>query len=113
MNRKGFALIELLVAAAIFLVGAASFRSLLVNCMRTAASAERLQQARCSLLSEYERIRCASFTDLPSINGRLFASGKGTVHVTQMLGDLRKVEIEMSWDSHKPPLKMATLRSAY
>ncbi len=113
MNRKGFTLIELLIAAAIFLVGAASFRSLLVNCLRAADSAERLKQAHCSLLSEYESISCASFADLPALNGRLFASGKGTVCVTQVLGDLRRIEVEIVWDKNRLPLKLATLRSAY
>ena len=113
MNRKGFTLIELLIAAAIFLVGAASFRSLLVNCLRTADSAERLNQARSSLLSEYERIKCASFTDLPSLNGHFFASGEGTVRVTQVLGALRRIEVEIVWDKNRLPLKLATLRSAY
>ena len=113
MNKHGFTLIELLIASTLFLTAVLSFGYLLNNGKLTVASAARLNQAVYTLQAEAEKIKTYSFAQLLYLNGRTFAQGQGKTRVVSALADLVSIELELSWDPNKVPLKLHTLRSKY
>ncbi|MFH1541522.1 MAG: type II secretion system protein [bacterium] len=64
MNRKGFTLVELLVAMSIFLLVAASFSALLKASHRSAQKAEALLQTTYQLQAKMEELRLEEFANL-------------------------------------------------
>ena len=113
MNKNGFTLVELLIAAAIFLTAVLAFGYLLNNGKLTVDSAARLNRAVYTLQAEAEKIRTYSFEQLPYLNNRHFAQGQGSIRVVSALADLVSVELTLNWDPNKVPLKLQTLRSKY
>jgi prepilin-type N-terminal cleavage/methylation domain-containing protein len=113
LNRKGFTLVELLVASSLFLLATLTFSYLLKTGISSVESAARLKQATYTLQSRAEEIRALSFSDLPSLDGTTFAQGRGNISVTPALADLVKIELELEWDPNKIPLRISTLRSNY
>lgn len=113
MNKKAFTLIELLVAVVVFLTAVTAFHYLLVSGATTVRSAQKLQQAVCTIRSKMETLRATPFPQLGAANGTSFAHGLGKVAVIAVTSDLTKIELQLTWDSDKSPLKLATLRSKY
>lgn len=113
MNKKGFTLVELLVAATIFLVATFAFAYLLKIGMASVQNTSRFNHATYSLVTQAEEIKSLPFSSLASLNGRSFAQGDGKISVVPALADLLKIELELAWDPNKVPLKVTTLRSSY
>jgi prepilin-type N-terminal cleavage/methylation domain-containing protein len=113
LNKKGFTLVELLVAAGLFLVATFAFGHLLKIGLDSIESAARLNQATYALQAEMEEIRTLPFEQLAALNGRAFAEGLGEIFVTPVLADLVSVKLELEWDPKKSPLILYTLRSNY
>ena len=113
MSKKGFTLLELLVASAIFLVAALTLAYLLKVGMASVQNTFRLNQAVYALQAQAEEIRSRSFEAVAELNGGSFASGKGKISVIPAVTDLLKVELELEWAPGKVPLKITTLRSRY
>jgi prepilin-type N-terminal cleavage/methylation domain-containing protein len=113
LNKKGFTLVELLVAATIFLVATFAFAYLLKIGMASVQNTARLNLAIYSLQAQAEEMRSLPFSSLVSLNGRSFAQGKGKISVIPAVTDLLKIELELEWDPNKIPLKITTLRSNY
>lgn len=113
MNRSGFSLVGLLVAAALFVAAVAGFNYLLRAGSGSIKTASRLSQAVCLAQSKMETFRGYDFDRLPHLNNRLFADGRGKISVTPILADLLSLELELQWDEKKLPVKMVTLRSRY
>ncbi|MFC1568091.1 prepilin-type N-terminal cleavage/methylation domain-containing protein [Candidatus Margulisiibacteriota bacterium] len=111
MNKQGFTLVELLLAAALFVAAVAGFNYLLKAGAVTVDSAARLSRAVYTLQTKMEEVRSYPFSYLTSLNGRTFAKDKGRISVAPVLADLVRVELELEWDPRKVPLKLTTLRS--
>lgn len=113
MNKKGFTLVELLVATAIFLAATIAFGHLLKVSLVSVNAAARLNRAACELQDKMEGIRALPFAKLRGLDGDIFADGRGRVAVTPVLADLLSVRVELSWDARRAPLKIISLRSKY
>lgn len=113
MNKKGFTLVELLVAASLFLVATFAFGYFLKIGMDSIESATRLNQAAYALQAEMEEIRALPFEQLAALNGMAFAQGRGELSVTPVLADLVGLKLELEWDPKKSPLELSSLRSKY
>jgi prepilin-type N-terminal cleavage/methylation domain-containing protein len=111
LNKKGFTLVELILAAALFVAAVAGFNYLLKAGSVTVDQAARLSQAVYTLQAKMEEIRSYPFSYLVSMNGRTFAKGNGQISVAPVLADLVRVELTLAWDPKKVPLKLNTLRS--
>ena len=112
-RRKGFTLVELLVAASLFLAAAVAFNYLLKVGFTTVDTAQHLNQATYTLISKKEEIINLPFNSLSSLNGESFAHGSGRISVNPVLIDLMNIELELVWDTEKLPLKITTLRSNF
>lgn len=113
MNKKGFTLVELLVAASLFLIATLAFGYLLNMGLTSLATASRLNQAAYSLQAKAEEIRLLPFNQLAGLNGQTFSGGQGRISVTTVLADLVSIKLELRWDPAKSPLRLYTLRSKY
>lgn len=113
MNKPGFTLVELLVAIFLFLASVAAFHYLLNSGAVTTSSAGELQSAVVALNSQMEKLHSIPFNQLASYNGQTFADGTGKASVVQVMADLTRLELQLTWDPDKAPLKLATLRSKY
>lgn len=113
MNKRGFTLVELLVAASLFLVVTLAFGYLLKTGLASIAAASRLNQAAYTLQAKIEEIHALPFDHLSALNGNPFAESFGKVYVTPVLADLVRIKLELEWDPKKAPLKLYTLRSEY
>jgi prepilin-type N-terminal cleavage/methylation domain-containing protein len=113
LSNKGFTLVELLLAAALFVAAVAGFNYLLKVGSISVESASRLSHAVYALQTKMEEIRSYPFSHLNSLNGRTFAKGEGRISVAPVLADLVRVQLELEWDPKKVPLKIHTLRSKY
>jgi len=113
LNKRGFTLVELLVAASLFLVATIAFGSLLKIGLASISSASDLNRAAYLLQAEMEEIQGLPFAELPGMNGSSFANGRGRISVSPVLADLIRVRLELSWNPDKSPLYIYTLRSSY
>lgn len=113
MNKRGFTLIELLVATFLFLISIFSFGYILKVGMISVETASRLNNGLFVIQSKAEELRALPFASLTSLNGKTFANGKGKIEVVSALADLSKVDLELTWDTSKSPIKFTTLRSDY
>ena len=113
MNRKGFTLVEILVAASLFLTAVVAFSFLLNNTTKTMGDAKVLNQAVYTLQAKREEIMAVPFDELFSLNGSAFAQGNGKIHITPALADLVKTKLVLFWHPQKAPLRLYTLRSKY
>jgi prepilin-type N-terminal cleavage/methylation domain-containing protein len=113
LNKHGFTLVELLVAALIFLIATVAFGFALNTGKNSIESAARLSRATYLLQSKMEEIRALPFSVILPLNGRSFAGGKGKISVTPALADLASIKLELDWDSGKLPLKFYSLKSKY
>lgn len=113
MSKKGFTLVELLVAASIFLLATLAFGYLLKTALISIDSASRLNQAAFILQEKMEEMKPLAFDQLAALNGDTFAEGLGKITVTPVLADLVRIKIELDWDPKRIPLKIFTLRSKY
>lgn len=113
MNKRGFTLVELLVAASIFLVSTLAFGSLLKMSLASIHSASELNRAAYMLQTKTEEIQAIPFAELSGLNGASFANGKGKISVSPVLADLVRIRLELKWDPDRTPLYIYTLRSSY
>jgi prepilin-type N-terminal cleavage/methylation domain-containing protein len=113
LSNKGFTLVELLLAAALFVAAVAGFNYLLKAGSISVESASRLSRAVYTLQAKMEEIRSYPFSHLSSLNGMSFSNGKGRISVAPVLADLVRIQLELEWDPKKIPLKILTLRSNY
>jgi prepilin-type N-terminal cleavage/methylation domain-containing protein len=113
LNKRGFTLVELLVAASIFLVATLAFGSLLKIGMSSIRAARDLNRAAYTLQAKMEEIQETPFAELPGLNGSSFANGKGRISVSPVLADLVRIRLELSWDPDRTSLHIYTLRSSY
>ena len=113
MNRKGFALIEILLAAALFVAVISTFSYLLKQAASTASSIDGLSRAIYTVRGQAEELRRIPFEDLPALNGGSFSMGSGEIHVLPLLPDLLTIQIDLKWDPKRPPLQIYTLRSKH
>lgn len=113
MNRKGFTLVELLVAASLFLTAVVAFSYLLKTGIKTISDAKVLNQAVYTLQAKGEEIMATPFEDLASLNGSAFAQGAGKIYIAPALVDLTSAKLVLFWHPQKSPLRLYTLRSKY
>jgi prepilin-type N-terminal cleavage/methylation domain-containing protein len=113
LNKKGFTLVELLVAASLFLSAAVAFSYFLKATIKTAARAKDYNLAVHALQAKKEELLGVAFQNLIALNGSSFADGAGKIFVTPALADLVNVKLVLSWDTKKAPLRLYTLRSKY
>jgi len=113
LNRKGLLLVELLVAISIFVISSLAFTYILKSGAATANSSAELTRAVYFLQAEIENIRATPVEMLATLNGQDFANGNGKIRVASILSDLLQIELKLSWDPKRLPLKAVTLRSKY
>ncbi|MBU0671600.1 MAG: type II secretion system GspH family protein [Candidatus Margulisbacteria bacterium] len=113
MNKRGFTLIELIVATSLFLIAVASFSQLLKIAASSITAAERLNLATYEIQAEMEELRSLTFNQLYAQSGRSFAQGKGKIQVSPVLADLVRVELVLNWHPQKVPFNLSALRSKY
>jgi hypothetical protein len=106
-------LIELLIAASLFLAVVLAFGYLLRHGKMTVDSAVRLNQSIYAIQTKSEELHALPFDQLPALNGKTFARGQGKIKVISALADLVNIQLEFRWDPNKVPLKLQTLRSRY
>ena len=109
MNRSGFTLIEVLLAAGLLVLALASFAYLTVNSNRCLVRAENLSRAANMLQSKMEELRSLPFCNLPALDQNVFGTGGGKVLLTPLSSDLIMIELV----SLQSKLQLYTLRSKY
>jgi prepilin-type N-terminal cleavage/methylation domain-containing protein len=113
LNRKGFTLVELLVAASLFLTAVVAFSYLLKTSIKTAGEAKVFNQAVYALQAKKEELMGVSFESLALLDGAAFARGAGKIYITPALADLVNIKLVLFWAPKKAPLRLNTLRSKY
>lgn len=113
LNKRGFTLVELLIAAALFLMATVAFSFILRTGKVSVRSAANLNQATYTLVAKMEKIKSLPFSQLPALNNSSFANGAGKVFVAPVLADLLSIDLALNWQAKKLPLKLYTLRSEY
>lgn len=107
MNNRGFTLVEVLIALAVFIIALGVsvylFRSTLVGIKRS----YELTETSFTIQAKMEELRSMPFEDLSSLSGAEFADGKGKITVVPVQSDLLKLSIEL------PPIELHTMRSRY
>ena len=88
MNRKGFTLIEILVAGALFITIIGGFNYLLKTAGAQSRAAAKLSAAVNLARGEMEKLRARPGTD-----------------------ELEAIEVTVRWDARKPPVHLISLRS--
>ncbi len=106
-------MIELLVAASLFLAASMAFGYLLKTGLTSIAAAGNLNRAVYVLQAKMEEMRVLPFEELSDLNGCSFAEGKGRISVVPVLADLMRIKLELKWDPDRSPLTFYTLRSKY
>ncbi len=105
MNRRGFSLVEVLVAGAIFLACSLMMAQLLKAGLAFTGRAARLQHDTMKLQSEMEELRAMPASELLVYNGQTFASGEGEIVISAVSADLLSVALRLRG------LGLTTLRS--
>ena len=90
MNRKGFTLVEVLAAGAVFLIMIAAFSLLLKEAPGRLSSAKKISRALCEARSKME------------------ALSQGSAG-----GEIEIIQVEVEWDPRHPPVRLYSLRSRY
>jgi Tfp pilus assembly protein PilV len=109
LNKSGFTLIEVLLAAGLLVLALASFSYLTVNANRCLARTESLSRAAIMLQSRMEELKALPLCDLSALDQNIFAAGRGKVLITPLSSDLVMIELV----SLQPKLQLFTLRSKY
>ncbi len=112
-NRKGFLLVEILVAGLLFILALSVFNLLLKTGAKNIDALAHRQAALQELTTKMEGLRSLPFDQLAAENGRTFAEGKGEITATPAAPDLFLIYVKLNWDTNKPPIEAQTLRSAY
>jgi prepilin-type N-terminal cleavage/methylation domain-containing protein len=105
-RSNGFTLIEVLVAAVMICVFAASFTLLSSAGIKQAARSRQLTKAVFAAKSAMEGLESRPFDELYSCNGASFDNGKGLITVTPAGKDLVSITV-------KNDAELNTLRSRY
>jgi Tfp pilus assembly protein PilV len=112
-NNQGFTIVEVVVAASLFLTALVAFSFLLSVGGKSVQSSSRLGEALFTIRAKAEAIRATPFSQLEALNGSTFAAGQGKVFILPALSDLYSIRLEFAWDKNKTPLNIYTLRSSY
>ena len=107
MSKKGFTLVEVLVALAVFMIALGVsvylFKSALAGIKRSYELTDTYFKAQ----AEAEELRAMSFGSILSLSGARFADGKGKIIIFPVQSDLLEISLEI------PPYKLTTMRSRY
>ena len=112
-NRKGFLLVQILVAGLLFILALSAFTLLLKTGAKNVDALARRQVAMQTLTAKMEELRVLPFNQLAAENGKTFSDGKGEIVAMPVASDLFRLSVKLNWDANKPPLEAQTLRSAY
>ena len=111
MNSKnGFTLVEILIAAALMMIGISAFSLLIKQTKEAALQTKKYTGGIYQLRSQMERMRKAAFSELQNMNGAPFASGTGKIWVRQLSNDLISVDLELKWDPDRPCIHLLTFK---
>lgn len=94
MNKKGMTLIEVLVAAAIFLCIMTLTNYAYKLAQNSLALYERKVKTLYELRSEMETLRLKAFDELLLLNGGVFAAGEGRIEAIALTPDLLRIKVE-------------------
>ena len=111
-HKRGFTLIEVLVAAAILVFAASAsalvFRAVTGEIMRSSELTRSVYKTQ----DKMEELKITDFSDLSSFHGKTFDQGKGKIEVKPILPDLKELKVEYKWDPLRKPIVIYTLRSS-
>jgi prepilin-type N-terminal cleavage/methylation domain-containing protein len=110
LNKKGFTLVEVLIAAAIFLSAVAlagyTYRMMKIAVVQGKERSLSLYAAR----AEMETLSRLPFDELISFNGNTFASGKGRIEIAALAPDIMSIGLELKWHPARPAVSLVTLK---
>jgi len=113
LNRKGFTLVEILLATALLVVIISAFSFGLKQAISAANSNHDFSRALYAARSQMEEMRRIPFEGLPTLNGTSFSAGSGKIYVATLLPDLLSLQIDLKWNPKRPSLRIYTLRSRH
>ena len=107
MNNRGFTLVEVLIALAVFIIALGVSVYLFRSTLAGIKKSYKLTEISFTIQAKMEELRSMHFEDLSSLSGAEFADGKGKITVIPMQADLLTIAIEL------PPIELHTMRSKY
>lgn len=113
MNKRGFTLVEVLLASAIFVIAVSTFGYLLNQAQNSVSTIDDLSRALYIARSKVEEIRNIPFDQLLVLNGSTFFEGKGKILIVPVLADLTRIQVELKWNPNRTPIRIHSLRSKY
>jgi prepilin-type N-terminal cleavage/methylation domain-containing protein len=113
LNRKGFTLVELLVAAALLPAILTLFLGIIKVSAESYQREKVLAQNFFALRSQLEKLRSIPFEQVAQSNGASFLAGAGKIKITPLAADLLKIELRLQPDPLRPPTTLSSLRSSY
>lgn len=96
MNRRGFTLIEVLVATGIFLLSAASFNLAIKTAQRLESQAVEKNREFLGLVNVMEELQSKPFADLSGLNGQTCLAGGGKINISLVEPELAKISLTIS-----------------
>lgn len=111
-HKRGFTLIEVLVAAAILVFAASASALVLRTVTGEIMRSSELTRSVYITLDKMEGLKTIDFSDLSALHGEFFAQGKGKIEIKPILPDLKELKVEYKWDPVRKPIVIYTLRSS-
>ncbi|MFH1361876.1 MAG: prepilin-type N-terminal cleavage/methylation domain-containing protein [bacterium] len=94
MNKKGLTLIELLIAASIFLIFTAALAAILQMAKTSTKTSQTLIQNQLELTAQAEALKQLSFAEVKLLNKTPFADG-GEINVTPISSELVRIKLTL------------------
>ena len=107
-SRRGFTIIEILLAISAILIVTLAFFFLTKTCLSKQNYSEKFHSALGLAQKTMEEIKAASFE---AISDKSFDKGKGTIIVTPIDPSLRDIFLSLKWQSSRPPIELETMRA--
>ncbi len=111
--KKGFTLVEVLLAGAILVLAASSSFILLRALSQGILNSSELTKSVYSATAKLEELKTVDFDSLSYQDGKDFSQGKGKIEVKDVLPDLKEINITYTWHPKRTPIEIYTLRSKY
>lgn len=113
MNKKGFTLVEVLIAVALLVVVIPAFGSMLNQASIALHTGKDYSIAFYAARDKMEEIRMVSFNKLLALDGSAFFNGKGSLRIWPVSDDLLGIQLELKWQEQRPPLRFFSLKGKY
>lgn len=113
MNKKGFTLVEALIAVALLVVIIPAFGYMLKQASIALHTGNNYSAAFYAARDKMEELRTVSFNDLPALDGATFFNGKGILRIWPVSDNLLGIQLELRWREGRPPLRFFSLKGKH